>query len=72
VDAVDTTGAGDCFTAAFTVARLRGQDIPQALRYATAAAALCVTRKGAMRSMPSGVEVEKFLSDWPEEASRQS
>lgn len=62
VDVVDTTGAGDCFTAAFTVARLEGRSDPQVLRFASAAAALCVTGKGALPSMPLRAQVEDFLA----------
>jgi ribokinase len=61
---VDTTGAGDCFTSAFAVARLRGKGMEDALRFATAAAAVCIQRSGAMPSMPSDAEVEAFLSNW--------
>lgn len=58
---VDTTGAGDCFTGAFAVATLRGLDPPSAMRYAAAAAALCVQREGALPSLPSAGEVDAFL-----------
>ena len=62
VDAVvDTTGAGDCFTAAFSVALLDGSDPAAALKYATAAAALCVQARGAMSSLPLRRDVEAFL-----------
>ena len=60
-DIVDTTGAGDCFTAAYTVARLRGQDAPYALKFATAAAALCIRKAGAMPSMPSAASVKELM-----------
>ena len=61
VPVVDTTGAGDCFTAAYTVALLEGQPEAERLRFATAAAALCVQRLGAMPSMPTRAEVEALL-----------
>ena len=61
VKAVDTTGAGDCFNAAFAVSLSRGADIEEACRFAMAAAAISVTRKGAATSFPSQEEVEKFL-----------
>ena len=60
---VDTTGAGDCFTGAYAVAVLRGQAGANALRYAAAAAAVCVTREGAMPSLPSAGEVERVLKE---------
>lgn len=58
---IDTTGAGDCFTGAFAVATLRGLPAAAAMRYAAAAAALCVQREGALPSLPSAGEVEEFL-----------
>ena len=59
---VDTTGAGDCFTAAFGVATLEGRVGADALRFASAAASICVTRKGAMPSLPHREEVQERLS----------
>uniref|UniRef100_A0A7S0X1M1 Ribokinase n=1 Tax=Chlamydomonas leiostraca TaxID=1034604 RepID=A0A7S0X1M1_9CHLO len=59
---VDTTGAGDCFTAAYAVAVLQGRVGADALRFASAAASICVTRKGAMPSLPSRIEVDALLA----------
>ncbi len=59
VPVVDTTSAGDCFTAAFT-AHWEGALEP-ALRYANAAAAIAVSRRGAQASIPSPDEVDTFL-----------
>ena len=61
VEAVDTVGAGDCFNGAFAVALLEGQDPWAAARFANAAAAISVTRRGAQASMPARGEVEAFL-----------
>jgi ribokinase len=61
VDAIDTVAAGDCFNGAFAVALLEGKDPWSAARFANAAAAICVTRKGAAASMPSRAEVDVFL-----------
>jgi ribokinase len=61
VQAVDTVGAGDCFNGAFAVALLEGNDPWAAARFASAAAAISVTRKGAQASMPAGNEVDAFL-----------
>jgi ribokinase len=59
---VDTTGAGDCFTAAFAVARFaEGRGAREALLFASAAACLCVQRAGAQPSMPRRDEVEALL-----------
>jgi ribokinase len=62
VPVVDTTGAGDCFTAAYAVALLDGLAPRERLRFACAAAAVCVQRKGAMPSMPTRAEVERQLA----------
>jgi ribokinase len=65
VDAIDTVAAGDCFNGAFAVALLEENDPWTAARFANAAAAICVTRKGAAASMPSRAEVEEFLRKNP-------
>jgi ribokinase len=62
VEAVDTVGAGDCFNGAFAVALLEGHDPWTAARFASLAAAISVTRRGAQASMPSRAEVDEFLS----------
>ena len=61
VNAVDTTAAGDAFNGAFSVALAEGLEPVAAARFASAAAALSVTRKGAQPSLPIRAEVEKFL-----------
>ena len=61
VKAIDTVGAGDCFNGAFAVALLEGRDPWTAARFASAAAAISVTRRGAQASMPSREETEEFL-----------
>lgn len=62
VQAIDTVAAGDCFNGAFAVALLEGRDPWQAARFANAAAAICVTRRGAQASMPSRADVDAFLA----------
>jgi ribokinase len=62
VKAVDTVGAGDCFNGALAVALLEGNDPWEAARFASAAAAISVTRQGAQASMPSRSEVDAFLA----------
>jgi len=62
VQAVDTVGAGDCFNGAFAVGLLEGNDPWTAARFASAAAAISVTRPGAQASMPSRAEVDAFLA----------
>jgi ribokinase len=61
VDAIDTVAAGDCFNGAFAVALLEGKDPWAAARFGNAAAAICVTRRGAAASMPLRAEVDEFL-----------
>ncbi len=60
VDALDTTAAGDIFTAALTYAYLKKGDILEATRFANLAAALSVTREGAYSSIPTLAEVKEF------------
>jgi ribokinase len=58
---VDTTAAGDAFDAGFAVALMRGFTVAHSAVFASAVAAISVTRPGAQPSMPSGDEVESFL-----------
>ena len=62
VHTVDTLGAGDVFHGAFALAITESQDIPSALRFASAAAALKCTRFGGAFAAPRRAEVEQFLS----------
>ncbi len=61
VQVVDTTGAGDCFVAALTLALLEKQPAERALRFACAAGALAASRSGAQPSMPRRDEVQRLL-----------
>ncbi|KAL7527556.1 hypothetical protein ACHAWF_002227, partial [Thalassiosira exigua] len=74
--AVDDTGAGDCYRAAFAVALLerRGADagrddssqeevLRECMEFASAAGALAVTREGAVPSVPSREEAEDLLAE---------
>ena len=61
VDAIDTTGAGDTFTAALTVALVEGMQPDEALKFACAAGACATTRKGAQPSLPTRAEVDALL-----------
>ena len=62
--AIDTTAAGDAFTAALTLRYLEnGGDINDAVRYGCAVGAITVSRVGAAYSVPkSREEVEEFLA----------
>lgn len=68
VTPVDTTGAGDTFAGYFAAALDRGASIPEALRLASGAAALKVTRQGAGDAIPSLDEVSRFLAERRTEA----
>lgn len=59
---VDTTAAGDAFTAALTLEYLRTQDIREAIKYANAAGAITVSRPGAASSVPTAEEVAMLIS----------
>jgi ribokinase len=65
VDTVDTTAAGDVFNGALAVALIEGRDVIGAARFASAAAALSVTRPGARDSAPSRAEIDAFLARHP-------
>lgn len=60
VQAVDTTAAGDSYTAAIAVALAEGKTMPDALCFAAQTAAIAVTRHGAQSSLPTRQEVEAF------------
>jgi ribokinase len=61
IEAVDTTAAGDAFCGAFGLARARGSDLLECVRYASAAGALAATRAGAQPSLPAASEMEELL-----------
>ena len=61
VTPIDTTAAGDAFTAALTVRLCRGDAIRDAVRYANAAGALATTRMGAQPSLPTVEEVATLI-----------
>ena len=62
----DTTGAGDTFSGVFAAGLARGWDLQRAAGWATAAAALSVTKSGARGGMPTASEIEAAPA--PEEA----
>lgn len=62
VDSVDTTAAGDTFCGSFAVALVERKSLKEALQFASAAAAISVTRMGAQPSAPSRVEIDKFTA----------
>lgn len=62
VDTVDTTGAGDTFCGSLSARLASGAPLAEALRWASAAAALSTTRAGAVPSIPFAIDVELLLS----------
>lgn len=63
VPVVDTTGAGDTFCGALAVALAEGRAPEDALKFASAAAALAVTKPGAQPSLPRREQVETLLGE---------
>ncbi|MGJ0389643.1 ribokinase [Microbacterium sp. CGR1] len=62
VEAVDTTAAGDAYAGYLGAALANGRSLTDAVRVATAAGALAVTKQGASPSLPLRAEVEAFLA----------
>jgi ribokinase len=61
VVAIDTTGAGDCFSGVLAAALDRGTALEPALHRANAAAALCCTHAGSQGTMPTTAEIDAAL-----------
>ena len=63
VEAVDTVAAGDTFIGAFVTRLVEGNGPQEAARFASAASAISVTRRGAQASIPTRSEVGAWLRD---------
>ena len=63
IAAVDSLAAGDVFHGAFTLALLEGRELPEALRFAAAAAGLKCTRFGGSAAAPKRAEVDAWLAE---------
>ena len=61
VEAIDTTAAGDIYCGTLATALVEGKNIQEAVRFASAAAAIAVTRLGAQPSAPTREEIDAFL-----------
>ena len=65
VHAVDTLGAGDTFHGSFALALAEKMPEPEALRFASAVAAIKCSRFGGRAGVPNRAEVEEFLAAHP-------
>lgn len=72
VQAADTTGAGDVFRGGFITALLRGEALPDVLRFANAAAAVSCTRVGALAGVPTFEEIGALLAGAPRPSTSRS
>lgn len=63
VTPVDTVAAGDSFNGALAVKLAEGASLHDAAKFANAVGALAVTKQGAIPSLPTLAEVERFLTD---------
>ncbi|MDL5360794.1 carbohydrate kinase [Halalkalicoccus sp. NIPERK01] len=63
VEPVDTTGAGDAFTAGAIAALSGGEDLEEALSFGNAVAATTTTAEGAMTALPDRERVERFRAE---------
>ena len=66
VTPVDSTAAGDAFNGALACALAEGRKMDDAIRFANAAGALTVTRKGAQSALPARGEIEQLIRSDPE------
>jgi ribokinase len=62
VDAVDTTAAGDTFCGTLAVSLGEGRSLQEAVRFASAASALSVTKVGAQSSIPARADIDALLA----------
>jgi ribokinase len=62
IEAVDTTGAGDAFTAALAVAWGEGRDLIDAVRWASAAGAAAARRPGTSNALPGRADIHDLYS----------
>jgi len=63
VDAVDATAAGDVYCGTLAASLIEGKSMKEAVRFSSAAAALCVTKLGAQPSAPYRNEIDNFIKN---------
>lgn len=61
VDVVDTTAAGDSFTAGLVKTLIEGKSLKEAIEFGHIVSSMVVTRYGAQSSIPSSKEIQKFI-----------
>lgn len=62
VEAVDTTAAGDTYCGCLATALMEGKSLEKSVIFATAGAALSVTKMGAQPSAPTRKEIDEFIN----------
>jgi ribokinase len=63
VKSIDTTAAGDAFNGGFATGLMKAKTPLESARFASAVAAISVTRSGAQPSMPTSLELDRFLQE---------
>ncbi|MDW7692471.1 ribokinase [Flammeovirgaceae bacterium SG7u.111] len=63
VEAVDTTAAGDVYCGSLAVAIVEGKSLKEAVKFASAASALAITKMGAQPSAHKRTEIDAFLKE---------
>ncbi len=69
VEVVDSTAAGDAFTAALTIRYLETGDLRDSVTFANLAGALATTKLGAQPSLPTALEIEVATQEWQRSGS---
>lgn len=64
VKSIDTTAAGDSFTAALAKSLLDGKNLEESIKFGHLVSSIVVTKKGAQTSIPNQIEINNFLNEW--------
>jgi ribokinase len=62
IQAVDSVAAGDAFNGALAAGLVQGRSLPESVRSANAAGALCAMQRGAQEALPMQAEIDRFLN----------